>query len=146
MGADVYDLAAANAALYAWVQSGPAGAAVRALLPAGADGVIPARLLPRDTGPVGALPRSPFLAWQPGPVGGRDGEMRVGVGAWYVYGDLAAGEQPILSVAAAVAAAYGQQIDIVPFARVVAGPVTAPAVDRPLSRLGCAVQLLLSRR
>jgi hypothetical protein len=89
----------------------PAGAAVRALLPAGAGGVLDARQL---EGGIGALPARPLIA------------LRIGAGSqvravldqlsltWWIYDDPAVGELRMLSLAHALALAYDRRLSPLP--------------------------------
>lgn len=135
------DPAAVSAALFARVKSDSAGAAVRALLGAGAASVISARDLPKEPGKVGTLPARPLLAWREGPIGGQAGEMETFTGAWWVYDEPGQGDRRINAIVAALKAAHRDQVGIVDYGRVRVGPVGQAALDRVIGLYGRAVQI-----
>lgn len=97
----VIDLASISGLLYAQLKTAAAGAAVRAVLGAGAASIIPAERLRHEPRPARVL-----LVWRGGSVGGASGEMRPASGVWWVYDDPGQGYARIDAVVPLIEAAY----------------------------------------
>lgn len=144
----MYEMQALAAAVFARLASDAAGADVRAVLGAGADGVITAdRLMQTVIGQTSApppLPAPPFVALRQGSAPGVERIAWLPRFTWYAYGALAAGPWALNVIPRHIAAAYagwdpaGLGIGSVEVA------VQPPTVDRVLGLWVLPVTLDLS--
>lgn len=103
------DVSNINAQLFTRAATDADGAALRALLGAGAAGwvpplttsIIPAHQLAKER-----LPQLPLLVWRRLPISGENGELRLVVGIWYVYDQPSQGYWRIGQIATALQALY----------------------------------------
>lgn len=128
-------------AIFSQLQTAGAGVTVRAVLGAGADSVIAAdrlALMPPQ------IPALPLVAWRGGAITGETKEMRIVLGAWWVYDALIQGYRRINGLIPLIATAY--PFDAVPYGRILVARIGDETTDRALNLVCRQVQLAYYRR